>query len=283
MIDEVEVSRAIIESYFEKLKDSLEVDVAICGGGPAGMVAAADLARRGMKVIIFEKKLSLGGGMWAGGMLFNEMVVQPEACAVLDEFGIKYEKRGELAVASAVESVARLIVGASEAGVRIFPNITVGDVELGLYGIGLQHEFSRWIDFLDQSPVALSAFGAYTYLGAKYNFVTGGDVLGENQRIRIDMNSWLLELVTSTRFEKLNFYGGLGYVAGDSDTRLQGTYEVQTRIPVTFTDPFDYQNDVSGFRANLGANLRLGWFGMNLAYTFQGYNNLSLGLNFNIR
>ncbi len=172
---------------------------------------------------------------------------------------------------------------ATEAGVRVFPNLTVGDVELGMYGIGLQHEFSRWIEFLDSSPVALSIFGAYTYLGAKYNFETGGDVLGEDQRIRIDMNSWLFEMVASTRFEKLNFYGGLGYVTGDSDTRLQGTYEVQTRIPVTFTDPFDYQNDVSGFRANLGANLRLGWFGMNLAYTFQGYNNLALGINFNIK
>ncbi|MDX1332328.1 MAG: DUF6588 family protein, partial [Robiginitalea sp.] len=172
---------------------------------------------------------------------------------------------------------------ATEAGVRIFPNITVGDVELGLYGIGLQHEFSRWIEFLDQSPVALSVFGAYTNLSAKYNFETGGDVLGEGQRVKLDMNSWLIELVTSTRFEKLNFFGGLGYVTGDSDTRLQGTYEVQTRNPVTFTDPFDYQNEVSGFRANLGANLRLGWFGMNLAYTFQGYTNLSLGMNFNIR
>lgn len=172
---------------------------------------------------------------------------------------------------------------ATEAGVRIFPNINVGDVELGLYGFGLQHEFSRWIEFLDESPVALSVFGAYTYLGAKYNFETGGDVLGENQRIELDMNSWLFEMVASTRFQKLNFFGGIGYVTGDSDTRLQGTYEVQTRTPVTFTDPFDYQNEVSGFRANLGANLRLGWFGMNLAYTFQGYNNLALGLNFNIK
>lgn len=172
---------------------------------------------------------------------------------------------------------------ATEAGVRVFPNIEVGGVELGLYGIGIQHEFSRWIEFLDKSPVAVSVFAAYTTLNAKYAFETGGDVLGENQRMKLDMDSWLFELVTSTRFNKLNFYGGLGYVTGNSDTRLLGTYELQTRTPVTLTNPFDVQHDISGFRANLGANLRLGWFGLNTAYTFQGYNNFTLGINFNIK
>lgn len=172
---------------------------------------------------------------------------------------------------------------ATEFAFRVFPKVNVGGVDLGLFGVGLQHEFSRWVDFLDQSPVALAFFGAYTGLGAEYTFETGGDVLGENQRLTLDMNSWLFELIASTKFQKLNFYGGLGFVTGDSDTRLQGTYEVQTRTPVTFTDPFDYQNEVSGIRANIGANLRLGWFGMNMAYTFQGFNNLSLGLNFNIK
>ncbi len=172
---------------------------------------------------------------------------------------------------------------ATEAGVRVFPNIDVGGVELGLYGLSIQHEFSRWIEFLDESPVAVSVFGAFTTLDAKYGFETGGDVLGENQRIKLDMDSWLFELVTSTKFEKLNFYGGLGYVTGNSGTRLLGTYELQTRTPVTFTDPFDIQNSISGFRANLGVNLRLGWFGLNSAYTFQGYNNFSLGINFNIK
>ena len=124
---------------------------------------------------------------------------------------------------------------------------------------------------------------AYTRLFADYNFQTGGDVLGENQEIDVRMNSWLFEIIASTKFPKLNVYGGIGYVNGDSDTSLLGTYEIQTSTPLTFTDPFDFQNKVDGLRANLGASLKLGWFGINTAYTFQGYNNLTLGLNFNIR
>lgn len=130
MISEIEVTRTIIESHFEVLMDSLEVDVAICGGGPAGLVAAAELGRAGMKVALFEKKLSLGGGMWAGGMLFNRLVVQPEAEDVLKEFNIAYRRRDGLLVASAVEGVARLIIGAQEAGCRVFNGISVTDVVL---------------------------------------------------------------------------------------------------------------------------------------------------------
>lgn len=172
---------------------------------------------------------------------------------------------------------------ATEVGVRVFPKIAVEDVEVGLFGFGAQHEFSRWIGALDTSPLAFSIFAAYTRLFADYEFQTGGDVLGENQEIDVRMNSWLFELVASTKFPKLNVYGGIGYVTGDSDTSLLGTYEIQTITPQTFTDPFDFQNSVDGVRANIGINWRAGWFGLNTAYTFQGYNNFSFGINFNIR
>jgi len=36
-LDEIKISRAIIESYKDKLLEALDVDVAIVGAGPAGM------------------------------------------------------------------------------------------------------------------------------------------------------------------------------------------------------------------------------------------------------
>ncbi|MGI9545842.1 MAG: DUF6588 family protein [Flavobacteriaceae bacterium] len=54
-------------------------------------------------------------------------------------------------------------------------------------------------------------------------------------------------------------------------------------MPLSFTDPFDFENNVDGLRANIGLNLRLGWFGLNTAYTIQGYNNFSIAMNFNIK
>jgi thiamine thiazole synthase len=40
------VSAGIVDSYFNKLKENLSVDVAIVGGGPSGLVASYYLAKK---------------------------------------------------------------------------------------------------------------------------------------------------------------------------------------------------------------------------------------------
>ena len=91
-LDEVVISRAIVSKFMKKFIDYMIVDAAIVGGGPAGLMASYYLAKAGKKVALFEKKLSIGGGMWGGGMMFNEVVVQEEGKAILDEFQIATEK-----------------------------------------------------------------------------------------------------------------------------------------------------------------------------------------------
>ena len=71
---EKNVSRGIISTYFNKLERNLDLDVAIVGGGPSGIVAAYYLAKAGLKVAQFDRKLSPGGGMWGGAMMFNQIV-----------------------------------------------------------------------------------------------------------------------------------------------------------------------------------------------------------------
>ncbi len=128
MIEEIAVTKSIIKKSVDLLLDSLDSDVIIGGGGPAGLVAGALLAEKGRKTVLFERKLSLGGGMWGGGMMFPRIVVQKEAAALLDEFGIKYEEDGENLNASSIESVSKLISGACDRGCRIFNLISIEDV-----------------------------------------------------------------------------------------------------------------------------------------------------------
>lgn len=128
-MDEVIISRAITESYIKDFLEAMELDVAIVGAGPAGITAAYYLAKERVKTAIFEKKLSIGGGIWGGGMMFNKIVVQPEGKEILDEFGVaSFEYQKGYWVASAVELAATLCSQAVKAGAKIFNLVSVEDV-----------------------------------------------------------------------------------------------------------------------------------------------------------
>ena len=129
MLDEVTISKAIIESYKDKLIKALDVDVAIAGAGPSGLICAYYLAKAGKKVVIFEKKLSIGGGMWGGGMLFNEIVVQEKGKKLLEEFHIRTKryKKGYY-LADSVECVSSLAYHAVNSGATVINTVGVEDV-----------------------------------------------------------------------------------------------------------------------------------------------------------
>ena len=129
MLDEIIITRAIIERYMEKLSANLELDAAIVGGGPAGLVAGYKLAKAGLHVALFERKLSIGGGMWGGGMMMNEIVVQEEAKRILDEMGIKSRPfRPGYHTADSVLCSSTLCSEAVKAGLTIFNLVSVEDV-----------------------------------------------------------------------------------------------------------------------------------------------------------
>lgn len=128
-IDELAISRSIVESYVEKFLGSLAVDVALVGAGPANLIAGYCLAKTGHKAAIFESKLSPGGGMWGGGMMFNEIVVQEQGAAILKDLGISVEDAGDgYYTADSVECTSTLTSLACKAGARIFNLMTVEDV-----------------------------------------------------------------------------------------------------------------------------------------------------------
>ncbi|WP_094228964.1 sulfide-dependent adenosine diphosphate thiazole synthase [Methanolobus psychrotolerans] len=128
-LDEIVITRAIVDEFSKVFLDYTDVDVALVGGGPSNLVAAKYLGEAGLKTVLFERKLSIGGGMWGGGMMFPRIVVQEDAKHILDDFGINYhEYEKGYYVASSIESVAKLICGATGAGVEIFNLIDVEDV-----------------------------------------------------------------------------------------------------------------------------------------------------------
>lgn len=178
------------------------------------------------------------------------------------------------------------LLKSTEIKVRYFPKVNTDDVETEMIGLAVQHELTSWLPLGQILPVDISGLVAYTKLDSRFDF--SGDVAlrGENQRLELGAETWLFEVIASTKLPIINFYGGLGYVSGDSDLDLKGTYIIEPTIFTqerVLTDPFTVNNDISGLRATVGAKLKLGFFGLNADYTFQEYETISVGLHFGFR
>ena len=130
-IDDIVVSKIIFERFSKEFEDCFEVDVAIAGAGPAGLTAGKYLSKAGKKVVIFERKLSIGGGMWGGGMTFPVIVVQQESKPILDDAQVKTKDEGDgYYSADSIEAITKLCSSTIDAGVRIFNTVSVEDVLL---------------------------------------------------------------------------------------------------------------------------------------------------------
>ncbi len=126
---EARITRAIIRAAARDWEEISNTDIIIVGAGPAGMTAAKYLAQEGFKVVIFERRLSFGGGIGGGGMLFHRIVVDERALPIVRDFGIRIlgEEEG-LYLMDPAEFMAKLAVGAIEAGAKIVHGVHVEDV-----------------------------------------------------------------------------------------------------------------------------------------------------------
>lgn len=125
---ENDISYQIIRSAVDDFLGCLASEVIIAGGGPSGLVAAGFLAEKKVKVLLLEKKFSLGGGIWGGGMMYPRIVLGKKARPILNKFSIKFKTKGGLLVVDAIETAAKLTAGAIDRGAKIFNGITVEDV-----------------------------------------------------------------------------------------------------------------------------------------------------------
>lgn len=126
--EETDVSQAILNAYQAKFAKALRSDVIIVGAGPSGLVAAWRLAESGFRIVLLEKRLSPGGGIWGGSLGMNEVVVQKEALEILGEAGVRHQSSGRLFTADAMELASALCFKALHAGATLLNLMMVEDV-----------------------------------------------------------------------------------------------------------------------------------------------------------
>lgn len=177
------------------------------------------------------------------------------------------------------------LVKGLEVKARFLPKIEIDEANVGLFGAGIQYEFTKLLPADKVLPVAISAVIGYTNLNGDYDFTDTGVIDGSNQRLDVSFRTWNFSAVVSTRkIPVINFYGGIGYITGSSDIDLLGTYEANGPfLPVTVIDPFTVSQDANGVSANLGTKIKLGFFRLNAEYNLSEFSTFTFGLNFGFR
>ncbi len=128
-VSEASITRAIVREFFGWFDDYITSDVVIVGGGPSGLVAGMDLAKKGFKTLIVEANNYLGGGFWIGGYLMNTLTFRSPAEEILTELGIPYkEVEKGLTVCDGPNACSKLISKACDAGVKILNMTKFDDV-----------------------------------------------------------------------------------------------------------------------------------------------------------
>lgn len=157
---ESDVTKTIVRGFLNDFLEYATSDVIIVGSGPCGTTAGMILAREGIKTLIIEKDVKPGGGMWQGGMLFPKMVIEEPANLLLEQFGIKLKKEGEVYTADSYYVSSKLLSLAFEHGAKMFNSVQVQDViyrDDGLKGVVINWSQVAHLTANCVDPLALEA------------------------------------------------------------------------------------------------------------------------------
>lgn len=163
---ERDVTRHIAREFYKEFDQLIESDVIVVGGGPSGLVCAADVACHGFRTLVLEQSLALGGGFWSGGYLMNKATVCEPADEILKHLGVTCKPIQECAGMTIVDpphATARLIASAYEAGAKVLNLTKVVDLILRgdgvLEGVVVNNTTAETAghDVIHVDPVALES------------------------------------------------------------------------------------------------------------------------------
>jgi len=202
---------------------------------------------------------------------------------------------------------------------RFVPKIKSSDVELSLWGVGIKHDFKRWIPGLKLLPFDAAVIAAYTHFDVKYSIpgssqvtpdklVSGGlttDYAGNGseyntQNMHVTAKAFTAGVVVSKKLLFFTPYVGVGITKTDFDIAMAGVYPTlgdpvyvsgnpalsssyKMKV-INVTDPIDITDSQAMMNATIGFRLKiLGVLAFHAQYVQQKYPVASVGLGVNLR
>jgi hypothetical protein len=153
---------------------------------------------------------------------------------------------------------------------------------VGLWGIGVMHDFKQWIPGIKQLPFDLSAFVGYTKMTASVGISQGGpDGKGE-----FGCSATTIQVIISKKLSVLTPYASVGYNMAKTTLDVKGKYDLNdngnTSDPGE-TNPFALSVASTGPRVTGGIRLKFGPLAFHGDYTLAKYKSASVGFGINIR
>lgn len=179
--------------------------------------------------------------------------------------------------------------------IRYVPKTNTGDVNIGLFGLGIQHEFTNYLPFIKKVPfLHFSALAAYNKIDASFlpTFNAGSAVQSNNAVAGYNITAFTLQGIASAKFSLLELYAAIGYSTGSSKIGLNGNYTVtyNTGLPAPndktstqLKDPVALSYSASGLSNTWGVRLNITVLKIYADYTFSKYNTAGLGIALALR
>jgi len=175
--------------------------------------------------------------------------------------------------------------------VRYIPTISNKNTSIGLMGIGLKHNLLQYFGPADKIPfIDLSLLAAYSAYSIDYDIQKTSNLGGQGQQAVMNMNSYVVRLISSVDLKLVTFYASAGYSKGFSNLNILGSYSLiysvtdsQEDITLSITDPLIVSWENESISANAGLSVNLPGIRIFADYTAQNYNSVSVGVSLGIR
>lgn len=192
-----------------------------------------------------------------------------------------------VAVPSPIVQVGIGIVKKTELKVRWIPTINNdAGIDYTYWGLGVMHSVSQWIPVVKDLPfLDISGFIGFTNISLAYE-LEDGTIDGSDQMAEFGVNTFNYQVVASATASVITGFVGIGFDDFKTNLKMNGTYLVE--VPGTGTkealvDPVNLDAKGGGFRATVGARLKLAILTIHGSYTLQGYNTINAGVGFSFR
>jgi len=172
----------------------------------------------------------------------------------------------------------------TEVALRFVPSVTIDNVGVSTYGIGLKHNFAQYFKFSRPDDFQVAAVITYSNINIDYEYApiqisaSGFSVLELNS-IDVEADLWLLQALVSKLYDNFEVFGAMGVTSSNFDYSMGGGGDL---LPELNKNLGTLEGDDVKFKADLGFNYYIGNFKISSAFTAGSFFNANLGLHYKI-